>query len=288
MTCHNRREKTLACLTSLFNSYDNESTRDALEIQCFLVDDGSSDGTAEAISKNFPQVIVITGDGSLFWNQGMRLAWNVALEEKFDYYLWLNDDSILYADALIRIVNTYKKLIKENQSPGAIVGTLISAKSNEATYGGRLRNSSINPLSFGEVIPPSLTPVKCHAINGNFTLIPARSVEKIGLLSPHFSHSMGDFDYGLRLQNASLSCWVAEGIYGVCERNTRQRGCTDANISIKERLVLMNNLSQLPPVNEWKYFVRTHGGSLWPLFWIKAWFREKFPKLWVVVRSKKI
>lgn len=287
MTCHNRRDKTLNCLKSLFANYHNKVTQKTVIIECFLVDDGSTDRTAEEVASTYPQVNIIQGNGTLYWNQGMRLAWSTALDKKFDCYLWLNDDSILYSDALVRIFTAYRNLIKEHKYPGAIIGTLVNPISKKATYGGRLRNSLMNPLRFGEVITPSFKPVECHFINGNFTLIPATSVKKIGLLSSEFSHSMGDYDYGLRLQKEGLTCWVADGIYGECELNSTRGGCTDANTSIKDRIKKMKNLSQLPPVNEWKFFVRTHGGYLWPILWLKVWFREKFPIVWVLLRSKK-
>lgn len=40
----------------------------------FLVDDESTDGTSEAIKSEFPEVSIIKGDGSLFWNRGMYTA----------------------------------------------------------------------------------------------------------------------------------------------------------------------------------------------------------------------
>ena len=46
----------------------------------------------EAVGKMFPQVHIIKGDGNLFWNRGMYMAWQAAIKEKdYDFYLWLND-----------------------------------------------------------------------------------------------------------------------------------------------------------------------------------------------------
>ena len=52
ITCHNRREKTLKCLQSL---YFNILSKNYV-IEIFLVDDGSTDGTANAVFKKFPLV----------------------------------------------------------------------------------------------------------------------------------------------------------------------------------------------------------------------------------------
>ena len=74
LTCHNRSEKTTACLHSLFQCYLPSD----FVLDVFLVDDGSTDGTAELVTEKFPKVIIIHGDGNLFWNRGMHLAWSYA------------------------------------------------------------------------------------------------------------------------------------------------------------------------------------------------------------------
>ncbi len=59
LTCHNRRAETLRCLEALLAQDAGASLR------VFLVDDGSTDGTGEAVRVSFPQVNVVQGDGSL-------------------------------------------------------------------------------------------------------------------------------------------------------------------------------------------------------------------------------
>src|SRR5688500_4668302 len=100
MTCHNRKALTLACLEML-----RRQPLFAAE-NLFLVDDGSSDGTGDAVRQAFPTANVVQGDGSLFWNGGMRLAWDraKAAGRDFDFYLWLNDDVKLSPDALDMLV----------------------------------------------------------------------------------------------------------------------------------------------------------------------------------------
>ncbi len=281
LTCFNRQEKTLACLTNL---YANETA--GFELDIFLVDDGCTDGTAETVIEKYPSVNVIQGTGSLYWNGGMRLAWEAALNKQYDFYLWINDDSEIYPDAIARIIFAYDQLILAGKRVGAVLGTMVDPASKMPTYGGRLRNSLINPLSFGPVLVPTDEPLACDFINGNFTLIPKESVKRIGILSNKYTHSMGDFDYGLRLKKSGLTCWVAPGTYGECETNSNTGGCKDKSLAITERVEKMNSISQLPPIDEWLFFVREHGGYIWPLLWFKAKLRKVFPHLWVFLRSK--
>ena len=89
MTCHNRRVTTLKCLDAI------EAQKDLgnISLQVYLVDDGCTDGTSEAIGAAHPDVTILAGDGSLYWAGGMRMAWKFAMQEDYDYYLWLNDDT---------------------------------------------------------------------------------------------------------------------------------------------------------------------------------------------------
>ena len=66
MTCHNRKNKTMACLKSLFTIIP--------ETDVYLTDDGSTDGTSEAVLYTYPNVHIISGDGNLYWNRGMYVA----------------------------------------------------------------------------------------------------------------------------------------------------------------------------------------------------------------------
>ncbi len=284
MTCFNRKDKTLSCLDSLYKNEINNN----ITIQIYIVDDCSSDGTASAIKDKYQDVIVIKGTGSLFWNGGMRRAWQAAMTIGFDFYLWINDDVFLYPDAVIRIVYAYNILLSKGERVGAIVGTMVDPVSKVITYGGRSCNSIVNPISFGDILKPTNDCIECDFINGNFTLITADAVNHIGILSDKYTHSMGDFDYGLRLKKSNVSCWVAPQIFGECMQNRKDNGCFDLKLPLKKRMVKLKEINQMPPVNEWLYFVRTHGGLIWPLLYLKGWIRGKFPILWLLMRSHKI
>ena len=71
MAVHNRRELTLACLDTL-RAQELPATA-ALDV--FVLDDASTDGTAEAIAQRHPDVRLLTGDGQLYWNGGMNAPW---------------------------------------------------------------------------------------------------------------------------------------------------------------------------------------------------------------------
>ncbi len=282
LTCFNRKESTLECLENLLQQEDIET----FNIQVYLVDDGCTDGTSEAVSTQFSSVNIIQGSGSHYWNGGMRLAWEAAQKEGHDFYIWLNDDSMLYTYAIAKIIKAYYTLVSNNEKPGALIGTMIDPITKAPTYGGRNCISKINPLRLGEVVKPEHKPIRCDTIEGNFVLIPKESVDAIGILSTVYTHGMGDTDYGFRLIEAGRTLWVAPDNYGECTTNPTQGSCKDGTLSLKERLQKMQQPNQLHPAKEWMHFVRAHGGAIWPLLWFKAWIRFKFPILWVLLRKE--
>lgn len=85
---HNRRELTLACVARL------EAARAQLPgLRVTVVDDGSSDGSAEALKAAHPWVRVLRGDGSLWWSGAMNLGVQAALDGGAEAILSLNDDT---------------------------------------------------------------------------------------------------------------------------------------------------------------------------------------------------
>jgi GT2 family glycosyltransferase len=281
ITCFNRKELTLNCIKMLY-----QQNVDNLSIVIYLVDDGSTDGTSDLIKQNYPYVNIIEGNGSLFWNGGMRLAWETALKDKSDFYLWVNDDSFIYSDSIARLLICYQELVKQGQTVGAILGSMVDPITKKLTYGGRLKCSRLNPVKIGPVVVPSVDAQKCDFINGNLILIPVTTVDAIGILSNEFTHSMGDFDYGLRSIKVGLNCWVSPGVYGECETNSIEGSWQDKSLPLKDRVDKMKSITQLPPLKEWTTFIKRHCGWKWGLLYIDALVRDKFPKTWLLIKGK--
>lgn len=268
MTCHDRREKTLACLAALFE----QELPAGAKLEAYLVDDGSTDGTAEAVGKSYPEVKIIQGNGGLFWNGGMRTAFAEALESDPDYYLWLNDDTTLYPDAVAKLLSTYRIAKEQGETRSVVVGSTCDPNTGTLTYGGMVRRNWWHPLKF-QLLQPSEEPQPCHTMNGNCILIPREVARVVGNLDPDFVHSSGDLDYGLRVRQQGGSVWLAPGYIGTCRVNSLEGNIWDnPDLTIWERLKLANNPKGLP-MREWKIFARRHAGLLWPLYWSLPYIR---------------
>jgi GT2 family glycosyltransferase len=262
ITCHNRRLKTLACLGSFLQA-DAASKFDS---EIWLVDDGSTDGTDLAVQALYPQVIIIKGDGNLFWNGGMHLAFEAALKKGYDYYMWLNDDTLLYPSSLQRLIEVSTQL-KLDQGRGVIiVGATQDEFTGEISYGGVVRPSKWKPTSF-KLMPSRAEAVRCDTMNGNCVLIPNEIAQKLGGMEPAFAHAMGDLDYGLRAGYAGFEVWVMPGFVGTCSNNPATGSFNDAALPVSVRLRKMLQPKGLP-LRSWRVFTQRHAGVFWPVYWL--------------------
>ena len=194
LTCFNRKDKTLACLDTIYSQCEANE----LNVTVYLVDDGSTDGTRDAVTLRFPDVVVLSGDGNLFWNGGMRLAWKTALQEDYDYYVWINDDVDMFHDAFHIVFETLEKSTSVNGTTAVIVGCFCEPNSGRHAYGGLAAKKTFWSLKTTNILPNGKMQ-QCDSFNGNLVLIPRSVVEAVGLLDGRYKHYFGDKDYGFNV-----------------------------------------------------------------------------------------
>lgn len=267
MTCHNRVKTTIACLDALY-AQDN---LDNIILSVFLVDDGSTDGTAKKVQDKYPQVNLIMGDGSLFWNRGMHRAFGEALKVGFDYYLWLNDDTTLHGDALDVLLKAHQGLANDGSPASIVVASTKDPVSGEFTYGGYRQIRRFSPLSL-KLTPAADKPIYCDTFCGNVVLISKHVTDVVGNIDPVFEHRWGDVDYGLRAKALGCHNWIAPGYHAECSANPNADRWRNKKLSIKEKIKDIHSIKGLSK-NDWRIYVHRHGGFLWPLMWGRPYMR---------------
>lgn len=257
LAVHNRLKHTLAALEAVLAL----RRPDDAGIEVFLLDDASPDGTADAVEARFPDVNVIRGTGNLYWNGGMRRAFAEALASHLDYYLWLNDDTILKKDALLVLLRASEEI----GASAIVVGSTCGPDGASITYGGLVRTGKLHPFRF-RLVEPADRPLQVDTMNGNCVLIPALVAQSVGNLDPAFHHGIGDFDYGLRAQRCGFEIWLAPGMVGICERGESHGTWQDADLPLSVRVHKYLEVKGLPPA-DWATYAKRYGGPAWPIFW---------------------
>lgn len=252
VTCHDRREQTLACLRSFF-----AQDVDGLELRAVVVDDGSTDGTADAVASEFTACTVIPADGTLYWARGMATAEAEAVRAAPGYLLWLNDDVVLSPTAartLVDIANAVRE-------PVVVSGALVDPTTGEDSYGA-VRRVDWHPLRYA-LIHPNGTTQDADTCHGNVLLVPATTLAAVGGIDGGFAHGYADFDYGLRVRKAGGRVLLSPSPVGACAANDMFDARTRAAGTLRERVRVIRDVKGRPWRSEVRY-LRRHAGVLGP------------------------
>ena len=215
---HNRRETTVQFLKSLARI-----DKTGLDVHIIIVDDGSTDGTSETIEKQFLEVQIVRGDGTLFYCGGTNRGISAALERNPDYILTVNDDAVFHEQFLRRLIKTAR------ENPRSVVGGLLLLWNVphivfqvgfqwKTSVGGWFQPENMSAFDF-----PS-TAFEVEGMAGNCILFPAEAIKECGLLDENkFPHNWGDIQYVVRMKKAGWKLFVEPKAFVWCEPNTNAK-----------------------------------------------------------------
>jgi GT2 family glycosyltransferase len=212
---YNRRETTLQGLRSL-----SRIDRTGLSVHVIIVDDGSTDGTSEAIRERFPEVEIVHGDGTLHYAAGTNRGLERALEKNPDYILAANDDAIFDAQFLRRMTQCAE------ENPRSVIGALLLLW--DTPHQVFQVDPRWNLWYGGWQLPQELTvwtvprePWEVEIIVGNCVLYPAQAIRECGLMDEKkFPCGWGDAQYTRRMLLAGWRLLIEPRARVWCEPNT--------------------------------------------------------------------
>jgi GT2 family glycosyltransferase len=199
----NRRDDTLACLESL-----EAATYPDLRIAC--VDNGSSDGSADAVAARFPEVVVTRLPTNLGFAGGMNAGIRAALDAGAEHVYLLNNDMVVEPGFVEPLVEA---LAADPEAAAACSQILFAAAPDRTWYAG----ASFRPrrgyhgrhLRYGEPpLPASVSPYPTDRACAGAMLVSRTVLERVGLFDESLFAYGEDVDWSLRARAQGLRVLV--------------------------------------------------------------------------------
>lgn len=215
MAVHNRRDTTLRALRTVY-----EADTTGMTLHVVVVDDGSTDGTSEAIRRAYPDVEIVAGDGTLYFGGGSNAGLRRLLAAGVDYAVIANDDAIFNRQVFVELVKCAR------QFPQSVVGALLLlwdtphkvfqvGQAWDMWYGGWRIPQHLTAFT----VPQE--PWEVEVLAGNCILIPAEALRLFGLLDDvRFPHLWADVEFSVRVRRGGWRLLVAPRARMFCEPNT--------------------------------------------------------------------
>lgn len=207
---HNGLDYTQKCLENIQDSFNHPKvSRENFTV--VIIDDGSTDGSAQWIETHYPETVILKGDGTLWWSGGINKGIEYALNQQITTHIlmWNNDISIKsdYLHNLHDVLSQYptntligsKIYFADNPSKIWVMGGVFNRKTGKKYIHGTFQTDS----------PEYNIPFEADWLTGMGTAVHRDVFEKIGLMdAKNFPQYHGDSDFTLRANLAGYKLVV--------------------------------------------------------------------------------
>ena len=198
----NGREDTLACLESL------------LGVETIVVDNGSVDGSADAVADRFPAVELIRAGVNLGFAAGNNVGIRRALDEGADWVVLVNNDATV-SDTFVAAVTA---TAERQPDAGVLAGKVYVTEPPDTLwyaggsfeprlgYSGRVRGAGKRDDGSYDA------EVDVDWGTGALLAVSREAIDRAGLLDEELFAYMEDVDWCLRIRDAGLRVVFAPSI----------------------------------------------------------------------------
>lgn len=171
--------------------------KSSVPIQCFVVDNGSTDGTQEYIRNNFPEVNFTQSETNLGFGKANNIGIEKAYKDGAEFFYLMNQDAWLYENSMANLLEIYNQYPHKNEigiiSPIHVDGTekYLDIFVDQYIAKNYEKTRMISDLYFQTLKPY----YEIHFINAAHWLLPKKTIETIGGFNPYFFHYGEDDEY---------------------------------------------------------------------------------------------
>jgi GT2 family glycosyltransferase len=258
---HNGLDHTKSCLADIQKlNYSN--------VRTIVVDDGSDDGSSEYIGTHHPEIILLKGDGQLWWSGAVNRGIVHALKNKADYICLLNNDNRFEADFLGRLVQTAVEKTAE-----CVCSKVLNQHSHNVFFAGGTVNAIGELRMFQGEDGPDLNRRREIIWTGGMGVLFKREIfESAGLFDEkNFPQYFGDADFSFRLRKKGFKILYEPG--SVVFNDIRSTGHSYKSGTLSDlRRTLFSIKSHLNPYISAKFYFR-HAPMTAPIILLKRFAR---------------
>ena len=198
----NGREDTLACLASLATLRDGD-----IEVVC--VDNGSTDGSVEAVRAAHPEVHVVENGRNLGFAGGNNAGLRHAFDHGAQWAALVNNDAVLAPDAIDRL----RGAAAEHPAAGMLAGKVFFDEPPDRIWFAGQRfwpafGYSGRPRGYGRRDGPRYRRAyRTDRAAGAFMAVSRRVVDAVGLLDEDLFAYVEDVDWSCRARAVGFEIW---------------------------------------------------------------------------------
>jgi hypothetical protein len=201
---YNTSDMLIECLDSIFASVAVEEGKPSLDVEVWVVDNGSTDGSVAAVKKKYPKVNLIENKG----NVGFARANNQALIRGAGRYaVLLNSDTIVPKGQLDKLV----AFMDDNPKVGIVGPQLLNedgSKQNSIANAPTLLTELFNKSLLRRLFPDQFpgkehdisAPIEVDSVVGACMVVRNKATKKAGIFDDGFFFFFEETDLCMRMR----------------------------------------------------------------------------------------